>query len=216
MKGKISLGLVEGMAPEIAASWIAGFMDTYPNVTFRIHDGNSDDLIEMLRSGIISLAVITPPCDQSLLNSFAVGNEAVTVMLPKSHPLAALEAESGNRNSAENTEMEEISIDKLIGENLIVPGRKATIELIYKWFKAYKAEPKIVCEMDSYLDAVALTRMGVGVAIYPRTEFIPNDSLVFKRIKGEDKKMEYLFVWLKGHPLPTLEEKFIDHIKSVV
>ena len=28
--------------------------------------------------------------------------------------------------------------------------------------------------------------------------------------------MEYLFVWLKGHPLPAIEEKFIDFVKDKV
>ena len=28
--------------------------------------------------------------------------------------------------------------------------------------------------------------------------------------------MEYLFVWLKGHPLPAIEERFIDYVKEKV
>ena len=102
------------------------------------------------------------------------------------------------------------------GENLIVPSRKAFIETIYRWFREINAEPQIVCEMDSYLDAAALAGRQVGISIYPRTAYIPNDSLVFKEIAGEDKKMEYLFVWRKGHPLPTIEERFIDFVKASV
>ena len=75
MRGTISIGLVEGMAPDIAAEWFAGFMKQHTNVRFRILDGSTDDLLEKLRSGIISLAVITSPCDHSLLHSFHVGEE---------------------------------------------------------------------------------------------------------------------------------------------
>ena len=77
-------------------------------------------------------------------------------------------------------------------------------------------EPKIVCEMDSYLDAAALAGRMVGISIYPRTAYVPNDSLIFKEISGDDKKMEYLFVWRKGHPLPTIEKTFIDYVKEMV
>ncbi len=202
MKATISLGLVEGMAPDIAASWIRGFEQVYPNVNFRIHDGSSDVLIEKLRSGIISLAVITTPCDQSLLNHYGVGTEQVSAMINPEHPLAK---EEGN-----------ILIQDLIGEPLIVPGRKSFIEQLYKWFKPYGEEPKIFCEMDSYLDAVALSARGVGISIFPRTSFISNDQVVIRDIEGKDKTMEYQFVWLKGHPLPTAEEKFIDHVKEQI
>ena len=56
----------------------------------------------------------------------------------------------------------------------------------------------------------------VGISIYPRTAYIPNDSLVFKEIAGKDKRLEYLFVWLKGHPLPTIEQRFIDYVRGMV
>lgn len=199
MRGTISIGLVEGMAPDIAAEWFADFLVQYPNIKYRILDGSTDDLLEKLRSGLISLAVITAPCDNSLLHSFHVGEERVSALMNKSHPLA--------RKS-----VDEIEISDLVGENLIVQSRKAIVDEIYKWFREIGSEPKIVCEMDSYLDAAALAGQMVGISIYPRTAYIPNDSLVFKEIAGDDKKLDYLFVWRKGHPLPTIEERFIDFV----
>lgn len=203
MRGTISIGLVEGMAPDIAAEWFAGFLELYPNIRFRILDGSTDDLLEKLRSGIISLAVITSPCDNSLLHSFHVGEERVAALMSRAHPLATSAGD-------------EIDISDLAGEKLIVPSRKATVETIYRWFREVDAEPEIVCEMDSYLDAAALAGRQVGISIYPRTAYIPNDSLVFKEIAGDEKSMEYLFVWRKGHPLPHIEERFIDFVRDMV
>ncbi|MBQ6456600.1 MAG: LysR family transcriptional regulator [Mogibacterium sp.] len=203
MRGTISIGLVEGMAPDIAAEWFAGFRLKHPNVRFRILDGSTDDLLEKLRSGIISLAVITSPCDHSLLHSFHVGEEKMAALMSKSHPLAQVNERK-------------VRVADLVGENLIVPSRKALIETIYKWFREVDAEPRIVCEMDSYLDAAALAGRQVGISIYPRTAYIPNDSLVFKEIAGRNKNMEYLFVWRKGHTLPVIEEHFIDFVKAMV
>jgi len=203
MRGTISIGLVEGMAPDIAAEWFAGFRREHPNVRFRILDGSTDDLLEKLRSGIISLAVITSPCDHSLLHSFHVGEEKMAALMNKAHPLAQ---DNGRK----------VRVADLVGENLIVPSRRALIDTIYKWFREIDAEPRIVCEMDSYLDAAALAGRQVGISIYPRTAYIPNDSLVFKEIAGREKKMEYLFVWRKGHTLPVIEEKFIDFVKDMV
>ena len=203
MRGTIYIGLVEGMAPDIAAEWFAGFIGRYPDIRFRILDGSTDDLLEKMRSGLIDLAVITSPCDNSLLYSFQVGEEKMCALMNRSHPLASAEGD-------------EIDISELAGENLIVPSRRAVIETIYKWFRSAGTEPKIVCEMDSYLDAAALAGRMVGISIYPRTAYIPNESLMFKGIKGKDKKMEYLFVWQKGHQLPRIEEEFIDFVKDCV
>lgn len=202
MSGTISLGLVEGMAPDIAAEWFSGFMKEHSRVRFRILDGNSDDLIEKLLSGIISLAVITAPCNQSLLNSFPVGREKMAVLMRNDHPLAAKEGHS-------------LDIADIAEEPLIVSSRKADIDTVYKWFRSIRKEPNIVCEMDSYLDASALASRGIGISIFPKSAYIPGSSLISKDISGKDRNVEYLFVWRKGHPLPTIEEAFIDYIKDI-
>ena len=201
LSGTISLGLVEGTAPDIAGEWFSEFYRAHPNVRFRIFDGSSDDLIEKMRSGLISLAVITFPCDHSLLNSFPVGREPMVALMSQDHPLAETEGDS-------------VSIDQLVGEPLIVPSRRALIEDIYRWFREIKSEPNIICEMDSYLDAAALAGNGMGISIFPQTAYIPNASLCSKKIDAGKRNIEYLFVWLKGHPLPTVEEEFIDFVKA--
>lgn len=201
LSGTIAIGLVEGTAPDIAAEWISEFLKIHPNVRFRILDGNSDDLIEKMRAGLISLAVITSPYDQILLNSFKVGEEKMVAFMNKDHPLA-------------KSSKEKISIEELKDEKIIVPSRKIYVDGITKWFKKLHIDPKIVCEMDNYLDAAAMAGRGVGISIFPKTGYIMNSSLISKEITGDDKKVDYLFVWRKGHQLSTLEENFIDFIKD--
>ena len=201
LSGTISIGLVEGTAPDIAAEWISEFLKIQHQVKFRILDGNSDDLIEKMRAGIISLAVITSPYDQILLNSFKVGEEKMVALMSKDHPLA-------------KSETQVLKIEQLVGEKIIVPSRKIHVDGISKWFRKLHVDPNIVCEMDNYLDAAAMAGRGVGISIFPKTAYIMNNSLVSKEIEGEDKKVDYLFVWRKGHQLSTLEENFIDFIKN--
>ena len=203
MSGTISLGLAEGIAPDIVAEWISGFIKEHSRVRFRILNGNSDDLTEKLLSGIISLAVITAPCNQSLLNTFNVGTEKMSVLMRSDHPLASLPGDT-------------LDITDIADEPLIVPSRKADIDTIYKWFRSTKKEPKIACEMDSSLDASALVARGIGISVFPKSSYVPSSSLVAKELTGKNKNVEYLFVWRKGHPLPTIEETFIDYVKEFV
>ena len=201
ISGTISIGLVEGSAPNIAASWIAEFMKRYPGISFRIMDGNSDELIEKLRSGLVNLAVITSPCDQTLLNSFKVGEEKMHAFMSSENPLAKI---PGNT----------ICLSDLKDQPLIVPSRQAIVDMIYKWFKEIKAEPKIVCKMDNYLDVAALAGKNIGISIFPKTSYIFNPQITTKEITESERIIEYLFVWLKGKPLPSIDETFIDYVKE--
>ena len=202
MNGTISIGLVEGSAPNIAASWIASFMKEYPGINFRVMDGNSDELIEKLRSGLINLAVITSPCDQTLLESLPVGREKMTAFMSVDNPLAK---KPGNS----------ISLQDLKGQPLIVPSREAVIDMIYKWFNEIKAEPNIVCKMDNYLDVAALAGRNIGVSIFPKTSYVLNAQIVAKEIVDSERYIEYLFVWLKNKPLPLIDETFINYVKKM-
>ncbi|MBR5789302.1 MAG: LysR family transcriptional regulator [Lachnospiraceae bacterium] len=199
LTGTISLGLVEGMAPDIVADWFSGFIKKYPKATFRITDGNTDDILEKLLSGIINLAVITAPYNQALLHSVTVSKEGLCVLMNKNHPLA-------------KSKKDTVNIADIAKEPLIVPRRKAMIDNIYRWYRDIHKEPHIVCEIDSYLDAVALSSRGVGISIFPKSAYIPNDKLIAKDLTGNIQDIEYLFVWRKGHPLPTLESTFVDYI----
>ena len=201
MRGKIAIGLVEGSAPIIAASWIETFLTNYNNVEFVVVDGNSDELIAKLRSGLIDMAVITSPCDNTLLNSFKVGQEKMTAFMSKDNPLAKLPGDT-------------IELSELKDKPLIIPSRDAMNRMITKWFKEIHAEPKIVCRMDNYLDVAALAGRNIGISIFPKTSYILNETLVAKEIVNPERYVEYLFVWLKNKPLSLLDEAFIDHVKA--
>ena len=200
MTGTISLGLAHGKAQTLLGKWLVEFNKSYPKVKYRIIEGNSDDLVEKLRSGLISIAVITEPCDHSLLNNFPVGREKLAVSMSANHPLAK--------------EKGDIELSELVGEPLIVPRRGAAVDMIYKWFRQIGSEPNIVCEADSFINASMLSDEELGVSVFPKSEFMQGPHLVTRELAGDDKYINYLFVWRKGRPLPTIEEHFIDLVKD--
>ena len=203
ISGTISIGLVEGSAPDIASKWIESFIRKYPDIKFRIMDGNSDELIERLRSGLINLAVITSPCDQTLLHSFQVGQEKMTAFMSKDNPLSQLPGDT-------------IDLSMLKNQPLIVPSRESINDMIYEWFREIKSEPNIVCKMDNYLDVAALAGCNVGISLFPKTSYVLNQQIVVKEIVNSGRFVEYLFVWLKGKPLPLADETFISFVRKTL
>ena len=203
LSGTISLGLVEGRAPFLIASWISGFMEEYPSVRYNLWNGSSDDVLDRLDKGLADLAVIAAPYDHETLDGFTVGREPWVAIMSKNHPLAKLPGYT-------------VPLSCLKDEMLIVPSRKSRIEAIHKWFEEIGAEPKIMCEMSNYLDAVALTEQNVGISIFPQTTYTPNSLLVSKVITESERQVEYLLVWKKGHSLSSVEEEFIDFVQDYV
>jgi len=197
VSGTISIGMVEGRAPFLTARYIAGFRDEYPLVKYNLWNGSSDDVVERLSNGLADLAVIAAPFDNEKLEGLSVGSEPWVAMIPRDHPLAKL---PGNT----------IPLASLKDEPLIVPSRKSRVDAIRKWFREIDAEPRILCEMSNYLDAVALSEQSVGISIFPQTTYTTNNYVVNKIITESERKVEYFMVWLRGHSLSPLVDEFVN------
>lgn len=201
LSGKLSIGMVEGRAPFLTADWITGFREEYPLVTFALHNGSTDDVLEQLRHGIVDLAVIAAPYDTEALDAVAVGREPWVALIPPDHPLAK---EEGN-------ELELKRLDKI---PLIVPQRTSRIESIQRWFEEAGADPDIVCTMSSYIDANALVVHGAGVAIFPQTTYMPTPGMVTKVLTGPPKYAEYLLVWYRESKPGGVAQEFVEYVRD--
>lgn len=201
MTGTIYLSMVEGRAPFLAAQWIAGFQEEFPLVRYSLWNGSSDDVLDRLHKGLADLAVIAAPYDTEHLEGFSVGQEPWAAMLHPDHPLAKEPGEA-------------IPLSCLVGEPLIVPSRKSRIESIRRWFGEIRAEPRILCEMSNYMDAVALTSQGVGVSIFPQTVGVSNGLVVSKVVSQPARQAEYILVWNKGQAPSGLTREFIRYVQD--
>lgn len=201
MTGTIYLGMVEGLAPFLAAEWIAGFREEFPLVRYNLWNGSSDDVLDRLHKGLADLAVIAAPYDTEHLEGFPVGREPWAAMIHPDHPLARAEGK-------------EIPLSSLAEEALIVPSRKSRVEAIRRWFGEIGAEPNILCEMSNYMDAAALTSQGVGISIFPQTTGVSNGLVVSKVVTQPARQAEYILVWDKSQTPSGLTREFIHYVQD--
>jgi DNA-binding transcriptional LysR family regulator len=202
VSGSLSLGMVEGRAPYLAARWIAGFCRDYPQVRYDLWNGSGDDVIDRLEKGLLDLAIIAAPYDGERLEGFSVGRELWTALIPRTHPLARSDGDG-------------IALSALVGQPLILPSRRSRIEEIRGWFDAIHAEPTILCTTSNYLDAVAMSELGTGIAIFPQTTFTPNDYLVTMPIAGPAHHVSYLLVWNKNQHLAPAPKAFVRYVRAL-
>ena len=201
MSGTINLGIVEGRAPFLIARWISGFKEEFPKVKYSMWNGSSDDVLDGLRQGLVDLAVIAAPYDTEHLEGITVGRGPWLAIMSRTNELAQIPGD-------------EIPLQSLAGKPLIVPSRPSRIDAIRAWFAEADAEPNIICTLSNYLDAVAMSELDIGITIFPRTTYTPNDLLVTKIITEPARQIEYVLVRMKNREPSELMTEFINFVRD--
>ena len=201
MSGTINLGIVEGRAPFLIARWISGFKEEFPKVKYSMWNGSSDDVLDRLRQGLVDLAVIAAPYDTEHLEGITVGRGPWVAIMSRTNELAQIPGD-------------EIPLQSLAGKPLIVPSRPSRIDAIRAWFAEADAEPNIICTLSNYLDAVAMSELDIGITIFPRTTYTPNDLLVTKIITEPARQIEYVLVGMKNREPSELMTEFINFVRD--
>ena len=202
--GTLYLGTVEGSAPKMISRWVAEFSCRYPEVQYNLWNGSSDDVISRLSKGLCDLAVIAAPYDTERWEGIPVGSEPWAALIPHDHPLAKAPGDF-------------VSLSDLAGEPLIIPSRKSRAKEIRGWFEKIKEEPKILCEISNYMNAFALVKAKVGIAIFPATmDFVmTHTQVVTKTIVNPGHQADYVLVWDKNRSLEGLAEKFLGCVQDL-
>ena len=202
LSGKLYLATVEGYAPALFAGWIAEFQKKYPLVEYELWNGNTDDVVKRVQSGLSDIAVITAPYDEEGLDGIRIYEEPWVAMIPAGHPLAK---KNGKRDS--------IPLKELAPYPLIIPSRQSRKKEIEEWFAPKGVEPKIFCRIAHMLNAYELTAKGVGIAIYPASvRSYVNKDVVIKKIKDPSVTAQYVLVKSAKGSLSVVAGEFWDHV----
>lgn len=199
LSGTICLGSVAGLAPFLAARWLAGFREEYPLVRFEIVNGSSDDITDQILRGLIEVGIIAAPYDSEHLEGIPVGDEPWCAVMSDRHPLAAAPDAP-------------LPLEELAGQDLIVPHRRSRIDEIRSWFRSSGTEPTIIGEHSSFVDALAMARENVGISIFPQTTPETMPGIVSRRIVEPSHRAQYLLVRKRDASLSELTQTFLDFV----
>ena len=199
LSGMLCLGSVAGLAPFLAARWLAGFREEYPLVRFEIVNGSSDDIIDQIQRGYIELGLIAAPYDDEHLEGIPVGDEPWCAIMSRRNPLAA-EPEKP------------LPLKELAGQPLIVPHRRSRVDEIRSWFQQAGAEPTIIGEHSNYVDVLAMASADVGISIFPQTAPETMPGIVCRRIVEPSHQARYLLVRKRNTSISELSQAFLDFV----
>jgi len=154
VKGDIYIGCGETEAMQYVAEVIKEIQDSYPNITFHIHSGNAEEVMERLDKKLLDFGILIQPVDITKYDNITLpATDTWGVLMRKDSPLA---------------EFETIKLENLKNLPLITSRqvtKKSQNNDYTKWFKGKFETLNIVATYNLIYNAALLVKSGIGYAI---------------------------------------------------
>ncbi len=148
LTGTLSLGAVSSSG--LPDESLNGFHERYPGVSFEIHEGNTYQLLDLLKSGVIEVAVVRTPFNSVDLECRYAKSELMTAIFSGEDPFGG---------------KERLSILDLKGKPLVIYRRFE--RLIFGECEEAGFEPLVACTNDDARTTINWVRSGYGIGLVP-------------------------------------------------
>ena len=147
--GRLRLGCVTQMAPQLLAGIIRDFQHHYPEIDVTVFEGNPYELLGWLENGTIDLSTIINP--QGHRSSVTLAEDEIVVLASKKHPFASLS---------------EVTLSMMSDQSLI--GPRATFDFLAKLPGLSSTNlPRLRYDVSLYNTIHAMVRENMGISLSP-------------------------------------------------
>lgn len=185
-KGTLRIGLVSSSDSAGLYQGLHRFHKNYPEISFKIYEGNTYELLEYLEKGKIELAVVRTPFPEHNLEQVLLQTDCMVAV--------------GQSRFFQKVSGQEISIRELTGVPLILYRRWEKI--IRSCFEEESVKPDIFCLNDDARTSLQWAAAGMGVALVPSSirRFFPD---LESRVISEDRLVSRLMLVRKRDTVPS-------------
>jgi DNA-binding transcriptional LysR family regulator len=199
--GRIAVGYLASVALSGLAELVGAFRARSPDVDIVLHELTLSEQMEGIKAGRLDVGFLRGPLCDPQLSSRLVRSEALMVILPAGHALAA---------------HRRLSLSQLAAEPFVAYPRNrgpAYFDLLMRLCYDAGFTPRIVQEATQ-LDIVSLVAAGFGVAIVPGSlRHARRPGAVFRPIVGAPRT-DVLVAWRPDDASPVLRD-FLDVLREV-
>jgi DNA-binding transcriptional LysR family regulator len=153
--GRVIVAAIGSATYDVVPRLLREFRRRYPGVELVLREMSTPAQVNALRGGEIDVGFLRLPADTADLVTCTVRRDRMAVMLPESHPLAA---------------MEEVPLGALAREPIILfpaAPRPSWADTVLAACREAGFEPRVVQEAMESATVVSFVVAGVGVAIVP-------------------------------------------------
>lgn len=197
--GDIYFGLAESYQIRYLAREIYKLKEKYPNFTYHITSGDTEQVTEKLDKGILDFAVLCETPDSNKYEYVKFPEADVWgAIISSSHPLAKKKS---------------IHVSDLIGQPLFVSEQSWNNE-IKTWAKERFPKLKLEGSFRLSYNGSVLARENLGILLtFKDLINTEGTDMVFRPLSPELKSELYL-IWNKYQAFTPIAEKFLEQIKK--
>lgn len=200
LEGTLAIGTIASSRDILLPQRIHSFSKKYPNINFEIRECSTNEVLELLKNGVIEIGIIRTPLNSEIYESISL-------------PIEPMVAATSNSYQWDNNK-KNIYLKELIGKPLLVHRRYE--KMIVGLCKQSGFEPRILCKIEDTRSILLLANTGMGVAIIPKdwVELIPNMNLSYKKINEPSLNTSTTIVWMKDQYLSCAAKHFLKTFES--
>ena len=196
--GTLHIGTVSSSGASLLGWRIPAFHQKHPQIGFAIHEGNTFELMEMLESGLIELAIVRTPFHNDQLNCLYLSPEPMIAAGAASFFPAGMP--SGQPISLE-----------LLGHAPVVLYRRFE-KILLSLCEQKGITPQVFCIADDARTTLMWAEAGLGVAVVPQSAYriMPHHNMVYGELSEEDLHTRIAAVCKKGCSLSWAAQQFLE------
>lgn len=200
--GTLHIGTVSSSGASLLNWRIPAFHRACPQIGFAIHEGNTFELMEMLDSGLIELAVVRTPFH----------DEQVDCRYLQPEPMIA----AGSPTFFPRLEEREAVLQLSDLANLPIILYRRFEKLLLSAFAREGITPQIFCLSDDARTAMMWAEAGLGVAIVPQSAYriMPHHNIISAELREESLNTKLAAISKKGVSLSWPAQKFLEIFAS--
>lgn len=196
--GTLHIGTVSSSGASLLGWRIPAFHQKYPQIGFAIHEGNTFELMEMLESGLIELAIVRTPFHNDQLNCLYLSPEPMIAAGAASFFPAGMP--SGQPISLE-----------LLGHAPVILYRRFE-KILLSLCEQKGITPQVFCIADDARTTLMWAEAGLGVAVVPQSAYriMPHHNMVYGELSEEDLHTRIAAVCKKECSLSWAAQQFLE------
>ncbi len=186
VRGTLRLGLISSCGPTLFTPAFSDFCRRFPQLRLELREGNTYQLVELLRTGVIEAAVLRTPFPQEGLDCRELTRE----------PLAAV----GDPSLFEGLPEEALPLSALSGVPVVFYRRFEG--LLKNAFRREGAQLTPRCIAEDARTALALAHCGRALALVPRSAAaLGHGTLILREIDCPELVTQVTSAFREGGPL---------------
>jgi len=203
VRGVLSIGAVVSCI-SLLPKPIRQFREKYPQVTYKISEGDHYYLGEQLEKRAIELVVARLPFEAQTELHYEV------LPLPSDPFVTVIPGAWASYANARSISMKELASFPLL--TLKTDYTTRMHEQVVSECRRHGFEPDIICECSSVAIIMSLVAAGIGATVFPKSVMssFPSDVVRTLEIKDADFQSDVGILWLKNRYLSKSARHFIE------